>query len=51
MVVLLILLVCLVVFVLGLLLRSIGLGMERRAHMQMMEMEHEARWRDASPRS
>jgi len=37
-------LICLAVFVLGLVLRSVGLGMERRAHMRAMEMEHEARW-------
>lgn len=40
------LLICLLVFVVGLVLRSVGLGMERRAHLRLMQLEHEARWRE-----
>jgi hypothetical protein len=32
----------LLIFVVGLELRSVGLGMERRAHLRLMQ--HEARW-------
>ena len=39
-----ILILCAVVFVFGLVLRSVGLSMVRRGERQMMEAEQEARW-------
>lgn len=36
------LLLCLVVFIVGLVLRSIGLSMVRRAERQMMELHYDA---------
>jgi hypothetical protein len=41
------LLICMVTCVLGLVLRSVGLRIERRAHLRLMEMEHAARWHES----
>jgi hypothetical protein len=39
--------ICLLIFVLGLVLRFVGLRAERRANLRLMQLEHETRWHES----